>query len=168
MKRSATRPCGCSPAGPTRPSCPHLLAIAESTDGVRHQVLAIRGLVRLAGPQKDKPADVKMLAERWSLPNVRTRNGWYLGVLGGVATPASLAVVVPALDDPALVNEAGLAVVSIAEKMKAGSKDELRTAVRKVLKTTKNQQVRQTGGEGSEVVVEIGPELEAEEREKAS
>ena len=121
---------------------PELLAIAESTDGVRHQVLAIRGLVRLAGPQKDKPADVKMLTRAMELAKRPHEKRLVLGVLGGVATPASLAVVVPALDDSALVNEAGLAVVSIAEKMKEGSKDELRTAVRKVLKTTKNQQVR--------------------------
>ena len=120
----------------------HLLAIAKKEGNLRHQVLAIRGLVRLASPLKDKPADLETLAAVLKLAKRPQEKRLVLGVLGGIGTPASLALVLPALDDPALAEEAGLAGVMIAEKMQGGNKDEVRTALEKVLKCTKSQKIR--------------------------
>lgn len=120
-----------------------LTEIAGSDEDLRHQVLAIRGLVRLASPQEDKPADLEALGKAMSLAKRPEEKRLVLGVLGGVGTRESLALVTPALDDPALVEEAGLAAVLIAERMKDGPKDELRTVLERVGKLVTNQETRQ-------------------------
>lgn len=120
----------------------HLLAIAETAESPRRRVLAIRGLVRLASPQKDKPADLKMLAEAMGLAKRPQEIRMALGVLGGTGTSESLVLVIPALDDPALVNEAGLAAVMIAEKMTGGDTDLVRTAMELVQRYAENRQIR--------------------------
>jgi len=120
-----------------------LTEIAGSAEDLRHQVLAIRGLVRLASPQEDKPADLEALGKAMSLAKRPEEKRLVLGVLGGVGTRESLALVTPALDDPALVEEAGLAAVLIAEKMKDGPKDELRTLLERVGKLVTNRETRQ-------------------------
>ena len=120
---------------------PHLLSIAEKRGGLRHQVLAIRGLVRLAGPHEDKPADINILAEAMNLAKRPQEKRLVLGVLGGIATTASLALVTPALDDPTLTLEASLAAVMIAEKIKDRNKDEIRAAIETVLEAAKSQPV---------------------------
>ncbi len=121
---------------------PHLLEIAKPSESLRHRVLAIRGLVRLASPRDDKPADLKMLSELIKLARRPQEKCLVLGVLGGVGTSESLALVTPALDDPTLAEEAGLAAVMIAEKMKDGDKSKIRAAMEKVRRQVKNQKVR--------------------------
>jgi HEAT repeat protein len=120
----------------------HLRAAAQNGENLRCQVLAIRGLVRQASPQGEKPADLKLLAEAMNLAKRPQEKRLVLGVLGGVATPESLALVTPAIDQPGLADEAGLAAVMIAEKM-SGDKGALRPALEKVLKGAKSQQIRQ-------------------------
>ena len=121
---------------------PQLLAIAKESKSERHQVLAIRGLVRLARPQDEKPADLEGLAEAMGLAKRPDEKRLVLGVLGGVASPESLALATPALGDRAVAEEAGLATVMIAEKMEGGDKDDLRAAMQKVLRYVKNGDVR--------------------------
>jgi len=120
----------------------HLVKIAETGESLRHHVLAIRGLVRLASPREDKPADLTMLAEAMNLAKRPQEKRLALGVLGGIGTSGSLALVAPALDDPALAEEAGLAAVMIAEKMQDGDKDQIRTALEKVNRLVKSEQIR--------------------------
>ena len=121
----------------------HLRAVAQNGESPRGQVLAIRGLVRQASPQGEKPADLKVLAEAMSLAKRPQEKRLVLGVLGGVATPESLALVTPAIDQPGLADEAGLAAVMIAEKIGSGDKNTVRPALEKVLKGAKSQQLRQ-------------------------
>ncbi len=120
----------------------HLRTIAEKGENLRYQVLAIRGLVRLASPQEEKPADLQILAEAMSLAKRPEEKRLVLGVLGGIATAESLALVIPAIDQPALADEAGLAAVMIVEKMEGGDADAVRAAIEKVLDGTKKKQVR--------------------------
>ncbi|MFH1918518.1 MAG: HEAT repeat domain-containing protein [Planctomycetota bacterium] len=122
---------------------PHLLEIVKTDESLRHQVLAIRGLVRLAGPQDDQPADLERLTEAMSLAKRPEEKRLVLGVLGGVGTLPALDLATSAPDDTALADEAGLAAVMIAETMKEGDKDQIRAAMEKVEKTVKNQQIRQ-------------------------
>jgi len=122
---------------------PRLLEIAKTSESLRHHVLAIRGLVRLANPQKDKPADMEMLGEAMALAKRPEEKRLALGVLSGVGTAESLARVTPALDDPALVEEAGLAAVLIAEKMKDGNEEEIQAAMEEVRRVVENRPVRE-------------------------
>ncbi len=128
---------------PDPAAVPHLMEIASASRRLRHQVLAIRGLVRLGSPQEDKPADVSLLSEVMKLAKRPQEKRLAVGVLGGVATPQSLGLVAAALDDPAVAEEAGLAAVMIAEKMQDEDKDELRAAMEKVLEQSKSEAVRQ-------------------------
>ena len=129
-------------AWPDADAAPYLLALAKEGKDLRQQVLAIRGLVRLASPQKDKPADLPMLADAMKLAKRPEEKRLVLGVLGKVATPQSLALVVPALDDPALAEDAGLAAVLIAGNIKGGDKEQTRSALQKVLQQAKNPKTR--------------------------
>ena len=129
-------------AWPDADAAPHLLAVAKDGKDLRQQVLAIRGLVRLASPQKDKPADLPMLADAMKLAKRPEEKRLVLGVLGAVATPQSLAMAVPALDDPALAEDAALAAVLIAENIKGGDKEQTRAALQKVLKQAKSPKTR--------------------------
>ncbi|MHC4179602.1 MAG: HEAT repeat domain-containing protein, partial [Planctomycetota bacterium] len=60
-----------------------LRAIASSGDSLRHRVLAIRGLVRLASPQGEKPADLKILAEAMAVAKRTQEKRLVVGALGG-------------------------------------------------------------------------------------
>jgi len=121
---------------------PHLKELAGNIENLRHHVLAIRGLVRLGSPQKKKAEDLAMLGEAMKLATRSEEKRLVLGVLGSTAAPESLALVSPSLDDPALSEEAGLAAVMIAEKIKEGSKDEIRAAMQKVIGNAKSQKTR--------------------------
>lgn len=127
-----------------------LRPIAQSDDNLRHQVLAIRGLVRLAGPQPDKPADVKTLAELMDLAKRPQEKRLVLGAIGGTDTEVSLALAVSALGDSALAEEAALAAVAIAERIKDGDKQKIRAAMAEVLKAAKNEQTRDRASKLSE------------------
>jgi HEAT repeat protein len=120
---------------------PKLVEIAKASDGLRHQVLAIRGLVRLASPQGEKPADVKLLVDALGLAKRPEEKRLVLGAAGGIATAQSLAIVTPLLEDPALAEDAGLAVVLIAEKMEDMDQDTLRSALEKAGSVVKNPQL---------------------------
>ena len=129
-------------AWPDPAAMPQLLAIAKAGDNLRHQVLAIRGLARLAGPQEDKPADMKALSDVMGLAKRPQEKRLLLGVLGGIGTAESLALVAPLLDDPGLNEEAALAAVMIAEKISDGDQDTIRAAMEKVAKGAKSQKIR--------------------------
>lgn len=121
----------------------HLSAIAKEAESLRQRVLAIRGLVRLASPQDEKPADLKILAEAMSLAKRPQEKRLVLGVLGGVATPESLALATSAVDQAGLAEEAGLAAVMIAEKIGKGEPPKTRDAMQKVLRSAKGPKIRQ-------------------------
>ncbi len=118
-------------------------------DNLRHRVLAIRGLVRLASPRGDKPADVPMLAAVPLLAKVLKlakrpeEKRLVLGALGGVATTKSLALAATLLDDPPVADEAGLAAVLIAEKMPPGNKDAVKSTMEKVFQKAPREAIRQ-------------------------
>ncbi len=127
---------------PTAAAAAHLKKLAEG-DNLRHQVLAIRGLVRLASAEEDKPADVEALAEAMRLATRLEEKRLVLGMLGGVPTTDSLAVAAPALDDPQSAEEASLAVVMIAEQMDPDDQGKVRSDLEKVLQVTNNGSIRE-------------------------
>ena len=65
-----------------------------------------------------------------------------LGVLGGVATPESLALVVPAMDDPGLTDEACLAATLIAENPTGLDQGRRRAVLQQVCGKTKDAEIR--------------------------
>jgi len=120
----------------------HLQELAKS-DSLRHQVLAIRGLVRLAGPRETKPADVELLSKTMELAQRPQEKRYVLGGLGTADTSEAMALALAAMDNPELAEDAGLAVVRIAGKMVGGDADEIRSALEKVQEKTRTARIRQ-------------------------
>jgi len=121
---------------------PYLEELAADTANLRNHVLAIRGLARLAGPSGDRPADPALLAGTLKLASRPPEKILLLGTLGTIATPGALALATSALQDPALLEDAALAAVNIAEKVKGMEKDALRTVLQKVADSTQNPSTR--------------------------
>jgi HEAT repeat protein len=114
-----------------RAAIPPLVALAETTKEARYQLLAVRGLVRLASPVGDNPADLKTLAKALAVAKRPEEKRLLLGVLSNVPTAESLALAAPFVDDPALAEEAVLAIALIAEKMPAASRSPAKTILQR-------------------------------------
>lgn len=132
---------------PDRAVAPRLVELAKSSDP-REAVLAVRGLVRLAGPGEELPADPKLFAEAMGLAKRPQEKLLVVGSAGGSASPQLLGLLASALDDPALTEAAGLAAVTLVEKLVADKAEgvdqgEIRSVMEKVGKSVKNEQVRQ-------------------------
>jgi len=127
---------------PDRAAMGHLKALARDVKNLRNHVLAVRGMARLAGPGKGRAADLAALGEAMRLATRKAEKVLVLGTLGTVPTPESLALVASALDQPEVAEDAGLAAVLIAEKIRPADRDRLRAVMRKVARTVRNEQTR--------------------------
>jgi HEAT repeat protein len=105
----------------------YLLKIAEQSTNAVHQVLAIRGLVRIGSAQEKRSANFPLLRHVWQLTRRPEEKRLVLGALGACATPDALALAALALDDRDLAEEAALATVLIAEKLPSVSSESRRT-----------------------------------------
>ena len=123
---------------PDRGATPHLKELARDVKNLRNHILAMRGLIRLGSPGKDRPADIAALSEAMKLATRKEEKVLVLGVLGTIPGRESLAVAASSLDSPALVEDAGFAAVLIAEKISGGDKAQVRAVMRKVAQTVKN------------------------------
>jgi len=122
----------------------HLKELARDVKNLRNHVLAIRGMVRLAGPGKDRPADFATLSEamKLELATRKEEKVLVLGALGTIPTLESLALVASGLDQPAIVEDAGFVAVLIAEKISGGNKDQVRAVMQKVAETVQSEKTR--------------------------
>ncbi len=125
-------------AWPDAAAAPHLLALGQQTDNLRDQVLAIRGLVQLGSPVGKKPADLELLAAALRLSKRTQEKRLVLGALGMAADAKAVGLIAPLLDDADLVEEAALAAVHVAEKIKDGTKGEVRTVLERVVHKSAN------------------------------
>jgi len=120
-----------------------LLAIARTAAKQTHQVLALRGYVRLAGLPDVQPADkLKMYQEAMAAAKRPDEKRAVLGGLGDMKTPDALKMVEPCLSEEGLKEEASAAAVKIAKAIGAARKQDTIAVMEKVLETTKNANVR--------------------------
>lgn len=127
---------------PDRAAAPALEKLALDVKTPRNHVLAIRGLVRLAGPSKKRAADLNAMKHAMKLATRNEEMVLIMGALGTIPTVDSLAMVSPFLDEPALVENAGLAAVLIAEKIGQDKKAQVKAVMQKVLSAVKNDKTR--------------------------
>ena len=120
----------------------HLKELARDVKNLRNHVLAIRGIVRLAGPGKDRPADLATLSEAMKLATRKEEKVLVLGTLGTIPTLESLALAAAGLDQPAIAEDAGFVAVLIAEKISGPNKGQVRAVMQKVAKTVQSEQTR--------------------------
>ena len=111
-------------------------------ENLRHHVLAIRGLVRLASPDGEQPADLQLLGDTIRLARRRDEKLLALGVLGRTASSDSLVLAVALLDDSAIAEDAGWTAAAIAEGLPAEHRPAIRAALRQVLQRCTSQKTR--------------------------
>jgi HEAT repeat protein len=127
---------------PERTAVPPLLAIARQAEPLRYHALAVAGLTRLAGPLPGQLADLALLAETLKLARRPEEKRAVLGVLGGIAAPEALALVLPAIDDAELADEASVAALGIVERLPKLEVARRRAVVQKVLARSQSPAIR--------------------------
>jgi HEAT repeat protein len=118
-----------------------LLDIAKTGAKPTHQVLALRGYIRLAGTRPDAEK-MKMLQEAMATAKRPDEKKQVLGVLGDVKSPAALKMAMGCIGDEALKEEAAAAAVKVAQNLGANVKDEVKAAMQSVLEVSKNAGTR--------------------------
>lgn len=119
-----------------------LIAIARGKESLTHQVLALRGYVRLAGAGERTPGDrLTMLQTAMSAATRPEEKKLVLGALGEVKSVEALAATQPYLADAALREEAAAAVVKIAGSLETAPASDLRPALNQVLAVSQNADV---------------------------
>jgi HEAT repeat protein len=106
---------------PTADAAPDLLALARGGDSPTQKVLALRGFLRLAADDS-LPAERRLAMcgdARTLLTRDEERRQW-LGVLGGIPSPAGLALIAPLIGVAGVNEEACSAAVSVARKLLTG------------------------------------------------
>ena len=128
---------------PTKEAAGPLLDVAQTSDNPTHQVLALRGIIRLAS-LKGVGADeqLKLLAGAMKAAKRPEEKRQVLAGLGSVQTVGALETAAACLDEVSLQAEAAAAVVEIAGKVAKQNPAAVRDALTKVLKVAKDNRVR--------------------------
>jgi HEAT repeat protein len=105
----------------TPDAAPDLMALARSAENSTLKILALRGFIRLAADES-LPAErrLAMAAEARPLITRDEERRQWLGVLGGIPSPAALPMIAPLIGEPAVNEEACSAAVSVARHLLTG------------------------------------------------
>jgi len=115
-----------------------LLAIAKGQETEAHQVIALRGFVRVVTLPGAGGDTVKLLASAMEACKRNDEKKMVLGGLGEVKSGESLDMVAKYLDDDALKNEAQQAAVKIAKDIHQRAPESVKAAMDKIIATSKN------------------------------
>jgi hypothetical protein len=121
-----------------------LLKVAQTSDNETHRALALRGYVRLIGLDSNRSAKetIKMYSQAMKLAANADEKKMVLSTLANIKGIESLEMAAAYLDNEALQEEAGAAVVKIAESTLKSNPDKTKAVLEKVLKTTKSNSLR--------------------------
>lgn len=101
---------------PNAAPAPRLLELARSGDPTL-RVLALRGCITVAAQEPDPAKRLALLQQARAAAQQPAEKKQALGQIGQIPTPEALQTAMADLADPALANEAGLAALTIAEKL---------------------------------------------------
>ncbi len=96
---------------------PYLLEMARTTSEGTLQTLALRGAIEVSAQEPDPGRRLTLLQEAVAAAKRTEERKQAFGQIGQIPTREALQIVLPGLEDPTLANEAGLAAISIAEKL---------------------------------------------------
>ncbi len=105
-----------------------LLEVARTSADSTLQALALRGGIDVAGHEPDPAKRLAWLQQATAAAKSPSEKKQALGLMGQIPTPEALQIVLANLADSGLAEEAGLAAVSIAEKL-AGANPKLAAEV---------------------------------------
>lgn len=139
---------------PTPEPVPDLLKVARTSANHVHQVLALRGFVRLLGLESDRPAAETIDLYRQAMdlaPNAIEKKRVLSGLAGAGMLPA-LDMAAEYLKDESLQLEAESAVVRIAQDIHADYPEPCKEMLAKVIENTKNETIR---GQAQDVINQL-------------
>ncbi|MFH1747650.1 MAG: HEAT repeat domain-containing protein [Planctomycetota bacterium] len=130
-----------------------LLSIAGGDGSQVHQVLALRGYVRLLRVPEQRPTSetLALLQGAMKLAERPEEQRLVLGALGELPEPEALHMALAYLDDPELKNEAAVAAVAVARALAVEDNDAARAALDKVVATDVADHARQQAREALEL-----------------
>lgn len=131
-----------------------LLSIAKTAAKVTHRVLALRGYVRLAGLQSDRPVEERLRLYRDAMSVARRpeEKKLVLAGLGEVKHLDALKMLSSYLSDPALQGEAAAAIAKIARVVSGAGRDEAMSALQKILQVCRDERVRKQAQEAIDFI----------------
>ncbi|MBI2926787.1 MAG: HEAT repeat domain-containing protein [Verrucomicrobia bacterium] len=106
---------------PSAAPAPRLLELARTSTDSTLQALALRGCIDVAGHEPDPAKRLAMLQQATAAAKSASEKKQALALMGQIPTPEALQLVLTDLADAGLAEEAGLAAVSIAEKLAAAN-----------------------------------------------
>jgi len=126
-----------------------LLKVARQAKDSRSKILALHGVASLSSKAKDQSPEkvVEIIAEALPLADRPEEKKALLGAIGQFHNPAAIQVALWSLEDSALADEAGQAIVRIAEATWQAHPKEVGQALEKVLAVVKNATVCQKADE---------------------
>ncbi len=116
-----------------------LLALSASVPEPNLKILALRGYIRLAGLSSDPTALYARAMNQAQRPEDQRM---ILGGLGTAQTPEALALVEQYLANPDLHQEAALAAIQIADRLRSRDPAKARAALERILQETSQPAVR--------------------------
>ncbi|MHC4483108.1 MAG: HEAT repeat domain-containing protein, partial [Planctomycetota bacterium] len=126
-----------------------LLKIAQSSDNLKHRILALRGFVRLIGLDSSRPAEqvLGMYGQAMELASNVSEKKAVLSGLANVKSFSALQMAADYLGDSSLQQEAEAAVVKIAESTRGSHPKRTKTMLQKVVQISQNDSARQRAKE---------------------
>jgi hypothetical protein len=132
----------------------NLLEVASSADDEKHRTLALRGYIRLIGLDSDRSENetVELYSKAMGLASDVGEKKMILSALADVESFASLYMASNYLEDDSLQAEAAAAMVEIAEFTAETHPRQTKMLLRKVIRVSKNDSLRE---EAQELIEQI-------------
>lgn len=126
-----------------------LLAVAKTAEKPAHHVFALRGYIRMIALRKERSADdrLKMCQEAMAAAKRDDERRAVLATLADIPTPDALKMAEDCLANPALKNEAAIAVIRIAKATSGGDPEGAKRAIAKALAASDAAEVQKQAKE---------------------
>lgn len=134
---------------PTSEPAGDLLKMAQNSENKIHQILALRGTLRLLGLESKRPVKetVEMYSKAMSLAPDTGEKRRVLSGLARAKSLASLQIAANYIQDKSLFKEAQLAVVKIAGGIYVEYPRQTKDVLKKIIQTSENELMRQQAQE---------------------
>ncbi len=121
---------------------PELLKLAREAGNEKHQVLALRGYVRMAEKERNEKQRFAMLREAMNAARRPDEKRLALGIISKHRNVAALEQVAAYIGDVEVNNEAALAAIRIGDRIRLNHRQEVSAVMKQIVAATKDNGVR--------------------------
>ena len=118
-----------------------LMDLARNAPEEKTRILAVRGYITVADRERNDRKKVKMYQDIRGLVKRADQKKLIVSKLGNVREAGAIAMLSAYMDDPQVKNEAAMAAVNLVNRIRRGSRPELRALMQKVMTSTTNRGV---------------------------